>query len=346
MATFIKRTSRRRGVRHTARVRLQGREVTKTFPTLTAAKSWARSQERAIETHEFVAPVPGTGPIFADAVDSLIEHRKLIGRPPGHSFGAICERLKREHGLEPLANLDAQFWRKHGIDRLAKGLSGAAVQSDLTYAGVVLRHAKREGHAVDALAPATARALLREDGVQLKAKERTRRLSDAELKKLFAWIEKNRERTVFPLRDIVEFALATGMRRGEIFALEWDQLAGRVATFRRKHPREKDRIERVPLLKKNKAWPRVDPLEIIKRQPKRSRRVFPYVADSVAFMFEKACEGAGLDGVVFHVLRHECLSRLADRGFDPLRLAMVGGHRDLKSVKRYAKLDAARLANE
>jgi hypothetical protein len=50
---------------------------------------------------------------------------------------------------------------------------------------------------------------------------------------------------------------------------------------------------------------------------------------------------------VFHTLRHEALSRLAqDRKFDPLRLALIGGHRDLRNVKRYARLDAASLANE
>ncbi len=149
------------------------------------------------------------------------------------------------------------------------------------------------------------------------------------------------------MRDLVEFALATAMRRGEILALEWTDIEGRVARIKRKHPRERDRYEDVPLLKPHKgSWPRVDPLDIIKRQPKTGARVFPYLGDTLGFWFEKACEGAELDGVVFHLLRHECLSRLAERGFDPLRLALVGGHRDLRNVKRYARLDAARVANE
>ena len=91
------------------------------------------------------------------------------------------------------------------------------------------------------------------------------------------------------------------------------------------------------------------------RRPARHRRspaisigprIFPYNGDTLGSWFEKACEGAGIEGVVFHQLRHECLSRLADRGFDPLRLALVGGHRDLRNVKRYARLDAEKLANE
>ncbi len=74
--------------------------------------------------------------------------------------------------------------------------------------------------------------------------------------------------------------------------------------------------------------------------------MFPFKGDALGFWFEAACKGAGIKDVVFHQLRHECLSRLADRGFDPLRLALLGGHRDLRNVKRYAKLDPEALANK
>jgi hypothetical protein len=48
-----------------------------------------------------------------------------------------------------------------------------------------------------------------------------------------------------------------------------------------------------------------------------------------------------------HLLRHESLSRYAElRKFDPLRLQLIGGHRDLRYVARYAKLTAKGLANE
>jgi integrase len=344
MATFYKRHGAR-GIRWTARVRIAGREVTRTWPTKAAAEAWARAQETAIDKGEYFAPRPGSGALLADVIDEFGTHRARIGRPPGKTFDNALKRLKKQHGLEPLGNLTVAFWRKHALDRIAKGRSGSTVASELAYAGSVLRHAAREGHSVNADAPGAARTKLREDGVEVVSRQRTRRLTDAELDRLFAWIDANAERTSLPLRDLVEFALATGMRRGEILALERTDVTGRVANIKRKHPRDPNRREDVPLLKPNKTWPRVDPLAIIERQPK-GRRVFPYLGDTVAFWFEEALKGAKIDGAVFHLLRHECLSRLAERGFDPLRLAMIGGHRDLKSVKRYAKLDAARLANE
>ena len=48
MATFYKRKGAR-GVRWTARVRIAGRETTKTWSTKVAAEKWARAQETAID---------------------------------------------------------------------------------------------------------------------------------------------------------------------------------------------------------------------------------------------------------------------------------------------------------
>jgi integrase len=342
MATIIKYVGKR-GTRWTARVRLRGREVTDTFGSKAAAEGWARAQEGAIETQTYRAATPGPALILADAIDALRTDRQRLRLPPGATFDHTLGRLKRDLGLEPVAAID---WLKYAKDRIAKGVKGSTVAGELAYAASVLGHAAESDPNVDAKAPGRARTALRKAGVQMTSRERKRRISDAEIKALLTWIDANADRTSLPLRDLVEFALATGMRRGEILALEWTDIKGRVANIKRKHPNERDRREDVPLLKRNRKWPRVDPLAIVKRQPRQGPRVFPYLGDTLGFWFEAACKGAGIKGVVFHQLRHECLSRLADRGFDPLRLAMVGGHRDLRNVKRYAKLDAERLANE
>jgi integrase len=345
MATIKSRKSKK-GPRWTARIRKMGHKATRTFSTKNAAETWARAKEYAIETGEFLPAKSGGGPLFADSVDALLVHRKRISRPPGKTFANALERLKEDHGLEPLANMNTAFWYQHALKRIDDGASGSTVAGELAYAGSVVALAARDGHQVDAKAPSKARAMLADDGIRVVSKQRTRRVTDDEISTLLVWLDENADRTHVPMRDIVEFALATGLRRGEILALQWTDISGRVMTIKRKHPRERDRVEEVPLLKPNADWPRVDPLAVIERQPKQGKLIFPYLGDTVAFWFEKACEGANLKDVVFHVLRHECLSRLADRGFDPLRLAMIGGHRDLRNVKRYAKLDAARLANE
>lgn len=344
MATFYKRTGRK-GVRYTARVRLEGVEKAKTFSTKASAQAWARAQEGAIETGEFRLEVPEAGRIFADAVDLFLEHRKNIRRPPGKTFGNALARLKEELGLEPLKNLTPTFWRRHALDRMAgkRPVSSQTAVGDLLYVASVMRHARREGWAVDAEAPAQARSELRDEGLRVTSRIRDRRLGDDELRRLLAACDEIE--SSIPLGDVVRFALATAMRRGEILALRWDDVSGRVATVRgRKHPRDRERVDEVPLIKAHRKWPLWDPLAIVERQPRGKGRIFPYVADSVSERFEAATRKAGLSDVVFHLLRHEALSRYAERGFDPLRLQLVGGHRDIRLLARYTKLSAADLA--
>ena len=265
---------------------------------------------------------------------------------PGKTFGSALVRLKDKHGLESLGNLS----RRHSGASMRSTASRRSERIDRRRRSrlreLVLTHAAEHDPTIDAGAPGRARATLRKAATDEFAG--TQPAHHATPKSaLLEWIDANAERTALPLRDLVEFALATGMRRGEILALQWTDINGRVATIKRKHPTERDRAKSVPLLKpKRGSWPRVDPLAIIDRQPRLGPRMFPYLGDTLGFWFEVARKGAEVNGVVFHQLRHECLSRLADRGFDPLRLALVGGHRDLRNVKRYAKLDAERLANE
>lgn len=345
MATYYKRKGAR-GVRWTARVRLSGREVTKTFGSKAAAEGWARGQEGAIESGEFRRPA-AAGTILADLIDAIVTHRATIRRPLGKTASNALARLKAKHGLETPDALTVAFWRKHALDRIKAGVTSQTAASDLLYASAVLRHAARDGVPVLKDAPMQARLQLKDEGLRVSSRTRERRISDAELEALLSWIDDNASRTHIPLGDIVRFALATSMRRGEILAIRHEDLSGRVILVRnRKHPRDHERVDKVPLLQAHGQWPPFDPLDIIKRQPTTKGRIFPYLGDTVGYWFEQAVTGAGCTGVVFHLLRHESLSRYAARGLDPLRLQLIGGHRDLRHLQRYAKLDAQQLANE
>jgi integrase len=63
--------------------------------------------------------------------------------------------------------------------------------------------------------------------------------------------------------------------------------------------------------------------------------------------FERACERAGIENYTWHDLRHEALSRLAERGdFTVLEMAAVSGHKTLQMLKRYTHLQAENLAKK
>ena len=349
MASFIKRKNKKGKVRWTVLVRKRGLEDTRTFPTKAAGEVWARARELAIDTGTFVNVDANGGTIFADLIDLLLEHRKVIRRPLGKTASHSIGRLKVEHGLEPAGALTEAFWRKHALARMAKNVTSQTAAQDLLYASVIVRHASDSGIHVDRDAPSRARAKLRDhDNLRVTSRARTGRISDEELEALLAWIDANAARTHVPLGDIVRFALATAMRRGEILNIRHEDLKDRVIlVHNRKHPRDHERVDRVPLLRMHAEWPRDDPLEIIKRQPTKAGRIFPYQGDTIGFWIEEAVKGAKLKGnVVFHLLRHEALSRYAERGMDLMRLQLIGGHRDIRHLQRYVKLDAKALANE
>jgi integrase len=346
MATFYKRNGAR-GVRWTARVRVQGREATKTYGSKAAAESWARNQETAIEEGKFKPTDPRAGAIFADLVDAFLSHRRDVRKAPGKTFAHVLSRLKDKCGLEPAATLNAAYWRRYASRRMADGVASQTAVSDLAYAASVLAHARREGLIADASGPGEARLLIKGEGLRVASRQREGRINDAALDALLAACDN--VTSSIPMGALVRFALATSMRRGEILKIKWSDLdeAGRVILIRgRKHPSDRERVDEVPLMPAHQVWPRWDPLAIIKAQPRAGPCIFPYQGDSVGERFEKACAIAELDGVVFHLLRHESLTRYAERGLDVLRLQLIGGHRDLRHLARYAKLNARALVME
>ncbi|MGH9762206.1 MAG: tyrosine-type recombinase/integrase [Blastocatellia bacterium] len=137
------------------------------------------------------------------------------------------------------------------------------------------------------------------------------------------------------LRPIVEFALQTGARRGELLNLRRGDvnLSQRVVWFRNTK-NGKDRA--VPL--NEKAARLVE--EQFGNFPD-SEYVFPSARTGKRIAelkkgFRAACDAAGLGDFHFHDLRHSFATRLAERGIDPATISNLLGHADLRMTARYA----------
>jgi integrase len=167
---------------------------------------------------------------------------------------------------------------------------------------------------------------------------RDRRLEPGEEARLLAACNESRNPW---LRSLVELAIETAMRRGELIGMRWSDvdLTKQVVLLRDvKHPTLKI-SRRVPLSSRA--------VEILRALPHcLDGRVFPITGDGVTQAFERACQRANIVGLTFHDLRHEATSRFFERGFDMMKVSAITGHQTLQMLKRYTQLRPEDIAKE
>ncbi|MFV8598551.1 site-specific integrase [Ralstonia pseudosolanacearum] len=156
------------------------------------------------------------------------------------------------------------------------------------------------------------------------------------------------------LADLIPFAVETGMRRGEVLALDWEFI-----DFQRRTayiPKTKtDTPRTVPLSTKALAI-------LQKRQESGEGVPFAMNEDAVttAFMravrrargvYEAACVAEGkppsarwLVGIRLHDLRHEATSRFFEKGLSVMEVTTITGHKTMEMLKRYTHLRASDVA--
>ena len=150
------------------------------------------------------------------------------------------------------------------------------------------------------------------------------------------------------LADKITLAIHTGLRRGNLFGLQWDQIdfpnqVLRVPRTKANHPHA------VPLNKTS-----LETLGRLHRDRSDTPYVFPHVGGKhdgkpvkdVKNAFHAALEMAEIDDFTWHDLRHTFASWLVMRGASLRAVADLLGHRSLKMVMRYAHLSPAYLAKE
>jgi len=309
-------------------VRRKGsRTVCKTFPTRAEAQRFARRAEAELDAGKPVT-APG-GATVADAIDAYRKLRDTGKRSidPAANEHYMLLHLDRGLGETPVASLTPQRIADFCRLRAEDGAGAYTVGMEVSKLGTVLRYAAISLHATWGDPVTAARPLLEHLGLIGPGKWRDRRPTPQELDAV-------RAKAQPLLRDIIDFAVATCMRRGEIVRIVWRDLDAekRVVVIRdRKHPRVKrGNDETIPLLG--------DALAVASRQPRGNERIFPVTPEWVSDNFLLACRIAGVDDLHFHDLRHHGISLLFERGYTIEQVALVSGHRSWQQLRRYTHL--------
>jgi len=141
------------------------------------------------------------------------------------------------------------------------------------------------------------------------------------------------------LKNIIMCALNTGLRKGEIISLKWNNvdINNRIITIDSINSKSK-KSRKIPI---NSVIRKMF-LEL-KLQREGNEVVFlssdrkPYARqDSLNRAFYKALEKANIKGLKFHDLRHTCATRMIESGANIVAVKEILGHSSLDMTMRYA----------
>jgi integrase len=326
--------------RYTAIVRLRSgktivHQEAKTFAHRSAAVSWAKHREVALEDPSALTRVQQGAPTLAELIRWYIDNFETVSKWQ-RSKQAHLEFLER-HALGKLNALTLKVAEllDHVRSRRARGAGPATVANDLVWLGVVLRAAKNVRELpVRPEIVQEAREACSELRLTGKTRKRTRRPTADELARLREYFDRRDKRSHIPMLSVMEFALTSARREAEICHLQWkdNDEANQTGMVRdAKHPTAKEgnhrRFKYPP-----GAW------AVVQSQPRTGEFIFPYSPKSVGAAFTQACHFLGIADLRFHDLRHEATSRLFEMGYQIQEVAQFTLHDSWNELKRYTNL--------
>ena len=296
---------------------------TRTFDVRSEADAWARQVEGEMDRGLFVSRKEAENTTLSEALDRY--EREVSSQKRSSDQDRIYVRYWKKtalaaRNLASIQGKDLAAWR----DERLLAMKPATVDRELRIISHLFTIAVKEWGMSGLVNPVS----------QIRKPKlppgRDRRLLSGELEKILANTESPH------LSDIVRFALETAMRRGEIAGMTWEMvdLKKRTVTL----PETKNGEKRIVPLS-------AEAIRILSGIPRRlDGSVWGITEDPITRAFVRACTRAKVEGLTFHDLRHEATSRLFEKGFNPMEVAAITGHKTLQMLKRYTHLKAEDLA--
>lgn len=353
-----------------AKVRRKGFPTqSRTFSYKEDAEKWVRALERELETTGFVDRREADKSTLGEVLRRY--QKEITPAKKSASIESVKINVILKDSILPKLKMTAvtsdaiAAWR----DRRLSEVTGATVNREIDVLSAVLNHARREWR-IHVENP--VRDVKRPE----RANARDRRFSTEEEAYLVAALtggERQPDGTFSKgarnpwLLPLVQLALETAMRRGELLSLQWENVDLDRQTAHLPETKNGD-SRTVPLSTRAvailKALPREPAPDDNDQGELRHGPVFETTALALRKGFVRSVERAQqayvddcrkarrrprvgfLEDVHFHDTRHEAASRLADKLSNVLELSAVTGHRDLRMLKRYYHPRAEDLAKK
>ncbi|MDI1228561.1 MAG: site-specific integrase [bacterium] len=326
-------TIRKRKHKYEVQIRRRGfAPISRSFHRHADAEEWARFMETQADRGELPTPMKVLDQ--HKVKDLLIRYRDEISAKKRSYYSekyALDFLIRQPFANLSLAELTAAKICDYRDARL-KQVKPGTVRRDLAILKHTFDMAEREWNI-----PMRENPLNKIAKVKPQA-GRSRRLSGDEFKALQAALAQTKNPYVMP---IIKFAIATGMRRGEILQVKWIDVDFHAKTLH------------IPVTKN--GHPRTIPLssealsvlhEETERTECKNKLVFPLTGNGFQQAWERLRNRAGLKDLHFHDLRHEAISRFVERGLSVPEVALISGHRDYRMLFRYTHLKPESLVDK
>lgn len=338
MQGIEKRTNKDGSFTYRARVRIKGHpSISESFNSLTLAKKWKRNTESAIEQGRYQFSSLEKKHTLAEMIDRYVE--TILPTKPKNARNIKQHLLwwKKELGHCLLAEIKPNQIAQKRDELLAQNTFYKKPRSSTT----VVRYISSLSHAF-AIAIREWEWMNENPAKKINKPRlpqgRIRFLDISEKDRLLAVCKESNSLYLFP---IVVLALSTGMRKGEILSLRWDDIDFERGAILLQTTKNGER-RMIPLIGLS--------LEQLKKlnSIRQAKLVFPSPNNlnlhiDIRSAWESALQKADIANFKFHDLRHTAASYLAMNNASLIEIGALLGHKTVQMTKRYAHLSNSHL---
>ena len=302
--------------RHYGKWQVQIRRInhpsqTQSFILKKDAEEWARKIEIQIQ-HDNFGIRPKNFPIFKEIVLKYINEVSINKKGYEVEKYHLKNLLEHSIALLPINRVTSQLFAKYRDERL-KTVKSSTLLREINIIQHIFSIAIKEWGL-----PITnpCKMITKPNGNY----RRERRLTEYEYNFL---VKGNYPQQT--LRYIIELAVETAMRRGEILNIKSEHIKGQtllIPETKNGHPRTIPLTKRALYILENTQLP------------------FPYTANAIRLAWDRLKKKGNIKDLHFHDLRHEAISRFFEKGLSIPEVALISGHKDVRMLFRYTHLKA------
>ena len=311
-------------------IRHNGRKIQKSLETSDRrlAKSIeAKIRTEIIEGSYFEIPI-GHDKTFIQLMDKFMkEHAPKVSDSMQRSYSSSLKHLIPFFGNLTLLSVSRKKISGYKVLRKDEGARPATINRELAMVSKAFTLALEDWELINGNDKPFSKMQYEKEN-----NERDRWLTEDEEKRLLG----NSPRW---LREIISFALNTGLRQGELLSLEWN----RVDLFRKTILIQRTKNGKPKTVPLNRSA-----MDVIARKleekVRRLKNDFVFVGShgtkidrhNLRRAFNNSVRKAEIADFKFHDLRHCFCTKLAQRGVDIYKIAKLAGHEDIRMTQRYS----------